>query len=187
MVAGIFLGLILLIIVVVVVYVGLSYNSFVKLRNRIENSWAQIDVQLKRRHDLIPNLVETTKGFMEHERETLQKVTEARSRAMQANSVQEKSEAESMLDDAISKFFLVVEDYPELKANENFLSLQEEITSTENRIAFARQSYNDQVMFFNNKIQTFPSNIIADQFGFNKRDYFELEEDEAREVPEVSF
>ena len=175
------------ILVILLLYVILAYNSLVKYKNRVKEAWSDIDVQLKRRHDLIPNLVETTKGFMEHERETLQKVTEARSRAMQANSVQEKSEAESMLDDAISKFFLVVEDYPELKANENFLSLQEEITSTENRIAFARQSYNDQVMFFNNKIQTFPSNIIADQFGFNKRDYFELEEDEAREVPEVSF
>ena len=187
MVAGIFLGLLLLIIVGVVIYVALAYNSFIKLRNRIENSWAQIDVQLKRRHDLIPNLVETTKGYVKHERETLKQVTEARSKAMEAKTVSEKSEAESMLDDAISKFFLVVEDYPELKANENFLSLQEEITSTENRIAFARQSYNDQVMFFNNKIETFPSNLIAQQFGFKTRDYFELEKEEARETPEVSF
>ena len=179
--------MLLILLGIMVFFIIYHYNTLVKLSNRIENSWAQIDVQLERRHDLIPNLVETTKGYMKHERETLESVIEARSKAMQARGVQEKAEAESLLDDAMSKFFLVVEKYPQLQANENFLNLQEEITSTENRIAFARQSYNDQVMFFNNKVEVFPSNVIADKFGFRKRDYFEIEDEEKREVPEVKF
>jgi LemA protein len=163
------------------------YNALIRLRNQVDNAWSQIDVQLKRRHDLIPNLVETAKGYMKHERETFEVITQARSQAMGAKSVSEASKAEGALGEALSKFMLVVENYPDLKANQNFLSLQEELTSTENKIAFARQSYNDQVLFFNNKIQMFPSNIIAGMFKFTKRDFFEIEVAAEREAPKVSF
>jgi LemA protein len=163
------------------------YNALVRLRNRVKNAWSQIDVQLKRRHDLIPNLVETAKGYMKHERETLEHVTEARSRAMGADSVGDKSAAEGQLSGALSKFMLVVENYPDLKANTNFLALQEELTSTENKIAFSRQGYNDAVLFFNNKIQMFPSNIIANTFNFTEEEFFEIEEAAERAVPKVSF
>jgi len=144
-------------------------------------------VQLKRRHDLIPNLVETAKGYMKHERETFESITQARSAAMGARTVSEASQAEGHLADALSKFMLVVENYPDLKANQNFLALQEELTSTENKIAFARQNYNDQVLFFNNKIQMFPSNIVAGMFSFRKRDFFEVQTAAEREVPKVNF
>jgi LemA protein len=174
-------------IIVAAMFVIGAYNSLVRLRNQVKNSWSQIDVQLKRRHDLIPNLVETAKGYMKHERETLENITEARSKAMGADSVKEASKAESELSGAVSKFFVVVENYPDLKANQNFLSLQEELTSTENKIAFARQSYNDQVLFFNNKIQMFPSNVIAGMFNFNEADYFEVETQAERDVPKVDF
>ncbi len=181
----------LIIIVVVlllfVVFVIGIYNSLIRLRNQVDNSWSQIDVQLKRRHDLIPNLVETAKGYMKHERETFEAITNARSQAMGARSVSEASKAEGALGEALSKFMLVVENYPDLKANQNFLALQEELTGTENRIAFARQSYNDQILFFNNKIQMFPSNIIAGMFSFGKRDFFEVEIAAEREAPKVSF
>jgi LemA protein len=163
------------------------YNSLVQLRNRVKNAWSQIDVQLKRRHDLIPNLVETAKGYMKHERETLSAVTEARSRAMGAGSVGDKAAAEGQLGGALSKFMLVVEQYPDLKANQNFLALQEELTSTENKIAFSRQSYNDQVLFFNNKIEMFPSNVVAGMFNFTKEEFFEIEDDAERTVPKVQF
>lgn len=174
-------------IIALAMFVIGAYNSLVRLRNQVKNSWSQIDVQLKRRHDLIPNLVETAKGYMKHERETLENITEARSKAMGADSVKEASQAESELSGAVSKFFVVVENYPDLKANQNFLSLQEELTSTENKIAFARQSYNDQVLFFNNKIQMFPSNVIAGMFNFNEADYFEVETQAERDVPKVDF
>jgi len=167
-------------------FVGI-YNSLIKLKNQVKNAWSQIDVQLKRRHDLVPNLVQTAKGYMKHERETLENITKARSRAMGAGSVGEKAKAESGLNGAMSKFFLVVENYPDLKANQNFLALQEELTSTENKIAFARQGYNDQVLFFNNKIQMFPSNIIAGMFNFKSGEFFEIEEEKQRETPKVSF
>jgi LemA protein len=163
------------------------YNALIRLRNQVDNAWSQIDVQLKRRHDLIPNLVETAKGYMKHERGTFEEITKARSQAMGAKTVAEASKAEGALGEALSKFLLVVENYPDLKANQNFLSLQEELSSTENRIAFARQSYNDQVLFFNNKIQMFPSNVVANTFNFSKRDFFELEAAAEREVPKVSF
>ena len=181
------LGVIAGILVLLVLFVIGIYNALVRLRNQVDNSWSQIDVQLKRRHDLIPNLVETAKGYMKHERETFEAITEARSRAMGAKSVSEAGKAEGQLADALSKFMLVVENYPDLKANQNFLALQEELTSTENKIAFARQSYNDQVLFYNNKIQMFPSNIVAGSFGFTKRDFFEVETPAEREVPKVSF
>jgi LemA protein len=172
--------------VLVLAAIGI-YNSLVRLRNQVDNAWSQIDVQLKRRHDLIPNLVETAKGYMKHERETFESITKARSAAMGAKTVSEASQAEGHLADALSKFMLVVENYPELKANQNFLALQEELSGTENRIAFARQNYNDQVLFYNNKIQMFPSNILAGMFSFTKRDFFEVQAAAEREVPKVSF
>jgi len=175
-----------IIIIAGLFFIGM-YNALVRLRNRVKNAWSQIDVQLKRRHDLIPNLVETAKGYMKHERGTLDSVTQARSKAMSAESVGDKAKAEGELNGAMSKFFLVVENYPDLKANQNFLAVQEELTSTENKISFARQSYNDQVLFFNNKIQVFPSNMVAGMFNFKTEDFFELEDEAEREVPKVDF
>ncbi len=181
-------GLILLVIIVLgVLYFVSNYNSLVRLRNQVKNAWSQIDVQLKRRHDLIPNLIETVKGYMTHEKETLENITRARAGAMSANTVAEKSQAESTLSGALGKFNLVVENYPDLKANQNFLALQEELTSTENKISFARQSYNDQVLFYNNKIEVFPSNIIAGMFHFVKEEFFEVKDETEREAPKVSF
>ena len=185
-VAGVLILLLVLLVVLLLFVVGI-YNALVRLRNQVNNAWSQIDVQLKRRHDLIPNLVETAKGYMKHERGTFEAITEARSKAMGANNVSDASKAEGALGEALSKFMLVVENYPELKANQNFLAVQEELTGTENKISFARQSYNDQVLFFNNKIQMFPSNIIANMFSFTKRDFFEIEVEAEREVPKVSF
>ena len=153
--------ILIIIVVIVALFLVSMYNSLVKLRNQVKNAWAQIDVQLKRRHDLIPNLIETVKGYMHHERETLENITKARSQAVQAEGVGDKAKAEGELTRALGKFNLVVENYPDLKANQNFLSLQEELTSTENKISFSRQNYNDQVLFYNNKIQMFPSNIMA--------------------------
>ncbi len=184
MVASIIVAVVIVLLIIFVIGI---YNALIRLRNQVNNAWSQIDVQLKRRHDLIPNLVETAKGYMKHERGTFEAITEARSRAMGAKTVSEASKAEGALGEALSKFMLVVENYPDLKANQNFLSVQEELTSTENRISFARQSYNDQVLFFNNKIQMFPSNIIANMFNFARRDFFELEVAAEREVPKVSF
>jgi len=177
----------LVIVVVVLAYFVSNYNSLVRLRNQVKNAWSQIDVQLKRRHDLIPNLIETVKGYMTHERETLQNITDARSKAMGAGSVGEKAKAESELSGAMSQFYVVVENYPDLKANQNFLSLQEELTSTENKISFSRQSYNDQVLFYNNKTEMFPSNIIAGMFNFKPEEFFELEDKTEKEVPKVKF
>ncbi len=175
------------IIVVIAAWLIGLYNGLVGLRNAVKNAWAQIDVQLKRRHDLIPNLVETAKGYVKHERETLENITAARSRAMGADTVGEKAKAESALSGAISKFMLVVENYPDLKANQNFLALQEELTSTENKIAFSRQAYNDQVMVYNNKIQMFPSNIVAGMFNFQASEFFEIENEAERQAPKVDF
>ena len=177
----------LVILVLFIIFVVGIYNALIRLRNQVDNAWSQIDVQLKRRHDLIPNLVETAKGYMRHERGTFEAITQARSQAMQAKTVSEASKTEGALGEALTKFMLVVENYPDLKANQNFLAVQEELTSTENKISFARQSYNDQILFFNNKIQMFPSNIIANTFNFSKRDFFELEAAAEREVPKVSF
>lgn len=175
-----------IVILLILMIIGI-YNSLVALRNQVDNAWSQIDVQLKRRHDLIPNLVETAKGYMQHERQTFEAITEARSKAMGARTVSEASKAEGSLGGALSKFMLVVENYPDLKANQNFLGVQEELTSTENKISFARQSYNDQVLFFNNKTQMFPSNVIAGMLSFTKRDFFEIEAPAEREVPKVKF
>ena len=176
-----------IVLVLLIISLIAIYNALIRLRNQVDNAWSQIDVQLKRRHDLIPNLVETAKGYMQHERQTFEAITQARSRAMGAKTISEASKAEGSLGEALSKFMLVVENYPDLKANQNFLAVQEELTGTENKISFARQSYNDQTLFFNNKIQMFPSNIIANMFRFTKRDFFEIEVAAEREVAKVSF
>ncbi len=175
------------IVAVVAIYAVQIYNALVRLRNRVKNAWSQIDVQLKRRHDLIPNLIETVKGYMTHERDTLENITKARSAAVDASSIADKSKAESELSGALGKFNLVVENYPDLKANQNFLALQEELTSTENKISFSRQAYNDQVLFYNNKIEMFPSNILAGMFNFIKEEFFEIEVEAERDVPKVKF
>jgi len=174
-------------VLLVILYVIGTYNVFVGLRNQVDNAWSQIDVQLKRRHDLIPNLVETAKGYMKHERGTFEAITNARAQAMSAKTVADAGKAEGALGEALSKFMLVVENYPDLKANQNFLAVQEELSSTENKIAFSRQAYNDQAMFFNNRIQMFPSNIVAGIFSFTKRDFFEVSAAAEREAPKVSF
>ena len=174
------------ILVVVGIYLVVLYNGLVSLRNRIENAWAQIDVQLKRRYDLIPNLVETVKGYAAHERETLEAVIQARNMAMAAQGPQEQAQTENMLSGALKSLFALSEAYPDLKANENFLNLQEELTGTEGRIAYARQFYNDTVYRYNTKIQSFPAVIIAGRFGFKEREYFEAD-DEARGPVQVQF
>jgi len=162
-----------------------TYNALVRLRNELQNAWAQIDVQLKRRYDLIPNLVETVADYMEYEEEVLTRVTEARSRAVSAEGPREQAQAENMLTGALRQLFAVVENYPELKANENVMSLQEELTSTEDRIAFARQFYNDHVMRFNTRIQTFPTNLVAGMLGFAEQEFFETGDPGEREPVQV--
>jgi len=180
-----------LIFIAIIVVIGLFfvsiYNSLVGLRNRVKNAWSQIDVQLKRRHDLIPNLIETVKGYMTHERQVMENITKYRSQAMDANTVGEKAQAEGLLSGALGQLRVQVENYPDLKAHQNFLALQEELTSTENKISFARQAYNDQVLFFNNKIQMFPSNIVAGMFTFKSEEFFEIEDQTEKAVPKVSF
>ena len=181
------IGIVIAVVVLVLLWLMGVYNSLVRLRNQLENAWAQIDVQLKRRYDLIPNLVETVKGYAKHERETLEKVIQARNIAMAAKSVGERAEAEGMLTGTLKTLFAVAEAYPDLKANQNFLALQEELTSTENKISFARQFYNDSVMQYNTRIQTFPTNVVAGMFGFGRREFFEVKETAAREAPRVQF
>jgi LemA protein len=167
------------------------FNGLVRLRNAVKNAWAQIDVQLKRRHDLIPNLVETAKGYMTHERETLESVVKARNQAAEgsknAAGAAAQSSLESGLSGALRNFMVVVERYPDLKADKLFSNLQEELSSTENRIGFARQAYNDAVMMMNNKVEMFPGNIVAGMFNFSKESFFEIEVEAEREVPKVSF
>jgi len=181
----IFWVIIALIVIIVLWFIAL-YNRFVVLRNRIEGSWAQVDVQLKKRYDLVPNLVETVKGYAKHEREVFEKVTEARSKAISAQNVADQGEAENLLTGALKSLFAVAEAYPELKANVNFLQLQEELSAIENKIAYARQHFNDVVLAFNTQRQRFPDNIVAGMMGLVARDYFEIEE-AAREAPKVSF
>lgn len=163
------------------------YNSLVRKRIRCDEAWAQIDVQLKRRHDLIPNLVETVKGYAAHEKQTLENVIQARNAAVEARGVARQAEAENMLTGALSRLFALSEAYPNLKANENFARLQEELASTENRIAFSRQHYNDSVAVYNMALEQFPSNLIAGMFHFPKREMFELADAAQREAPKVSF
>ncbi|MGH9111378.1 MAG: LemA family protein [Acidimicrobiales bacterium] len=180
----------LIVILVVVVLLGLyavvSYNGLVSLRNRIENAWAQIDVQLKRRYDLIPNLVETVKGYASHEKETLDAVIQARNAGMNATGPHEQAEAENQITGALKSLFALSEAYPDLKANQNFAQLQEELTGTEGRIAYARQFYNDTVFRYNTKIQSFPANTLAGAFRFSEREYFQAD-DESRGPTQVSF
>ena len=177
-----------LVVVLLIIFIA-TYNGLVRLRNQVKNAWAQIDVQLKRRYDLIPNLVETVKGYMKFERETLEAVTKARNVAMQASSAGagERGKAEGELSTALTRLLAVVERYPELKANQNFLALQEELTSTENKISFSRQYYNDSVLGYNNQTQMFPSNIIASMTGFKPGEFFEVTAEEERKAPKVSF
>jgi LemA protein len=185
-------------ILMVTVFIIGMYNRLVGLRNRVKNGYAQIDVQLKRRYDLIPNLVETAKGYMKHESETLEAVVQARNQAVSAASVaskdptaagaiQELAGADGALTGALGRLMVVMEAYPDLKANENMMQVQEELTSTENKVAFSRQAYNDAVMGFNNKREMFPSNIIAGMFGFAFAQSWELDDEEARNAPRVSF
>ena len=178
--------IILAVVGALVVAVVLLYNRLVTLRNRVENAWAQVDVQLKRRYDLIPNLVETVKGYAAHERETFEAVTAARTRAQAARGPADQGAAEGILGQALGRLFAVAEAYPELQADENFRQLQEELAQTENRIAVSRQVYNDTVLTYNTAIQTVPGVLFAGPFGFAKKDFFELE-GEAREAPRVAF
>ena len=180
------LGFVGIIIVIAAVVAG-TYNGLVRLRNQVENAWAQIDVQLKRRHDLIPNLVETVKGYAAHERGTLEAVIQARNMAVSAKGVADRAQAENVLTGTLKSLFAVAEAYPNLKADQSFLRLQEEVTSTENKVAFSRQFYNDSVMTFNTRIELFPTNLISGMFGFIRREFFEVKDEAQREAPQVKF
>jgi LemA protein len=180
---------VIVIVVIVVLLVGffwLGYNGLVKRRNQVDNAWSQIDVQLKRRHDLIPNLVETVKGYAAHERGTFEAVTQARANAINAQSPGEQAEAENVLSGALKSLFAVAEAYPDLKANQNFLNLQEELTSSEDRVAYARQYYNDSVLSYNTQIQKFPTVFLAGMFNFEKREFFDAAPKDT-ETPQVQF
>ncbi len=181
-------GLVVIVIIALAVLIWgvVAYNRLVRLRNRTDNAWAQIDVQLRRRHDLIPNLVETVKGYASHEQGTLEAVVQARNAAVAAGDIAEKAQAENLLTGALRRLFALAEAYPELRASENFRSLQEQLAETENKIAVSRQIYNDITLTFNNAVQTVPSNVVASLAGFSPRPYFEVEED-ARSVPQIDF
>jgi len=181
------LNVLLGIIVLVVLWAVFAYNRFVTLINRAKEAWSDIDVQLKRRYDLIPNLVETVKGYATHEREAFENVTKARAQSMQAGTPGAKAQAENMLSGALKSLFAVAEAYPDLKANQNFLGLQTELSDTENKIQAARRFYNGNVRDLNTSIETFPSNLIADMFKFEPREFFELEEAAAKEPVKVKF
>lgn len=174
----------LIIVVAIVAWVVYAYNRLVSLRNQVDNSWRQIDVQLKRRHDLIPNLIEAVKGYMQFERETLTQVVEARAKAVSAPDQASRMAAESQITAGLGKLIAVMENYPQLKADENVLKLQEELTTTENQIAFARQAYNDVVLDLNTRVQSFPTNLIASNFGFKAAEYFKGAPEE-QAVPKV--
>lgn len=179
--------IILGLVVLIGIYLIALYNGLVTKRNRVDNAWAQIEVQLKRRRDLIPNLVETVKGYAAHERGTFEAVTQARAAAAGAQGPAATAEAEGFLTQALGKLFAVAEAYPDLKANQNFLDLQNQLRDTEDKIAVSRQVYNDTVLTFNNAIQVFPAVLIAGPFGFTKREFYEIDDAADREVPEVSF
>jgi len=181
--------IIVLAVIVVILLIALVsiYNRLKIMRNRVENAWSQIDVQLKRRYDLIPNLIETVKGYAAHERETLERVIQARNMAMSAGTVKDQGQAENMLTGALKSLFALSERYPDLKANQNFMMLQEELAGTEGKIAYARQFHNDCVMRYQTKKELFPSNIVAGMFSFPDKEYFEIEEAAEREAPKVSF
>ena len=179
--------IIIVVVVLLILFFIAQYNGLVRLRNRIDNAWSQIDVQLKRRHDLIPNLIETVKGYAAHEQGTFEKVVQARNAAISAQGPEQAAQAENVLTGALRQVFALAENYPDLKANQNFLALQEELTSTEDRISYARQFYNDSVLKYDNKLETFPSNTIAGMFGFKPREYFKTDDPTDREVPKVQF
>ena len=181
------LWLLIIVVAAVFLWIIVVYNGLIKLKNRTDEAWSDIDVQLKRRYNLIPNLVESVKGYAKHERELFEKVTEARTRAMSAKTIKERGQAENMLAGALKTLFAVAENYPDLKASQNFLELQRELSDTENKIQAARRFYNGNVRDFNIKIESFPANIVASLFGFKKMDFFEIKEPEARETPEVKF
>ena len=182
------LWILVAIVALVLLWAISAYNGLVRIRQRVKNAWSQIDVQLKRRYDLIPNLIETCKGYMKHEREVLENVTKARTQAIEVRGgAAEQAQAENALSQTLRSLFAVAENYPQLRANENMLKLQEELTTTENRIAFARQHYNDQVMKLNTKTEVFPTNLIASAFSFEKKDFFEVELAAEREPVKVSF
>jgi LemA protein len=179
---------VLIVLVVIGAYLVILYNSLVRVRNEVDNSWRQIDVQLKRRHDLIPNLVEAVKGYMQFERDTLTQVVEARGRAIAAPDQGARLAAENQLTTGLGRLLAVMENYPQLKSDQNAMQLQEQLTTTENQIAFSRQAYNDAVLNLNNRIQTFPSNIIANNFGFKPAEYFKADpEDQAVPKVDLSF
>ena len=178
--------LVVIIVVVVIAVIGM-YNSLVQSRIKVDNAWSQIDVQLQRRFDLIPNFVETVKGYMTHEKETFEKITSLRSSWANAGSVSEKAKLDGELSTALKTIMAVSESYPELKANQNFSELSEELRNTENKISFSRQFYNDTVTMYNTKLEVFPSNIIAGMFNFKPRDLFKAESDEARKNVKVDF
>ena len=182
----IFIIIIVVIIIAIIATIIHMYNNLVGLRNKVKNSYSQIDVQLKRRNDLIPNLVETVKGYASHEKEVLEEVTRARTGVMNASTIGETSEADNQLTGALKTLFAVAENYPDLKANSNFQQLQNELSETEDKISYARQFYNDVVLKYNNACQQFPSNILAGMFGFSEEEYFQTAESE-RSVPEVKF
>jgi len=175
------------VIALLVIWMIAIYNGMVKMRNNVDKEWRNIDVQLERRYALIPNLIETVKGYAKHERETLELITSYRSKAMGAKTVAEKAEANNQLSSALSGLSVQLEAYPDLKANTNFLQLQEELASTENKISFSRQLYNQVVTSFNNKIQIFPNNLLAGMFGFTQKDLFAVSTEEVRQAPKVAF
>ncbi|OGZ23711.1 MAG: hypothetical protein A3A08_01255 [Candidatus Nealsonbacteria bacterium RIFCSPLOWO2_01_FULL_41_9] len=181
------MGIILAIVGVIALWLILTYNRFIALRNRVKEAWSDIDVQLKRRYDLIPNLVETVKGYAAYESGVFEKVTEARTRAMGAQGLKEKGEAENMLSSTLKSLFAVAENYPDLKASANFLELQRELTDTEDKIQAARRFYNGTVMELNNKVQSFPANVVANTFKFKQAEFFQLEEAAAKEPVKVKF
>ncbi|MFH1422711.1 MAG: LemA family protein [Planctomycetota bacterium] len=177
-----------ILVFLMIVWFIVIYNGLIRKRNIVKNSWSQIDVQLKRRYDLIPNLIETCKGYLKHEREVLENVTKARTQAINVTGgAVEQAKAENFLSQTLRSLFAVAENYPDLKANQNMLALQEELSSTENKISYARQHYNDSVVELNNKIEMFPSNIVAGMFSFRKEEFFEIEDSAQREPPKVSF
>ncbi|MBU1951346.1 LemA family protein [Patescibacteria group bacterium] len=175
------------IIAIVILWFVATYNGLIRLRNRTDEAWSDIDVQLKRRYDLIPNLVETVKGYASHEKQLFENVTKARSNAMQATTPEEQGKAENMLAGTLKSLFAVAENYPDLKANQNFAKLQDELSDTENKIQASRRFYNGNVRDFNTKLQVFPTNMIASMLGFKKKEFFEIEEAEQRENVEVKF
>ena len=178
--------IVIAIVVILLIYIVATYNKLVNNKNKVENQFSQVDIQLKRRADLIPNLVETVKGYAKHEQNTLTDVIEARNKVVSANSINEKVNANNKLTQALNKLLMLSEAYPELKANESFLSLQKDLTDTEDKITYARQFYNDSAMKYNNIIEMFPSNIVASIFKFKKFEYFKIDENE-KEVPKVKF